>query len=122
MSESFKYSYSAKNQAEVEAIRKKYLPPEEQEDKLAQLRRLDASAERPALIASLALGIVSVLVFGTGMCCFLVWNLWVLGAIACLAGAVGMLFTPQLHSTMVQRSRQKIAPQILQLTEELSRK
>lgn len=122
MSENFNYSYSAERQAEVEAIRKKYLPPEEQEDKLAQLRKLDASVETPAMAASLALGIVSALFFGVGMCCFLVWSQWLLGAAACLAGVVGMLFAPRLYARMVKQRREKIAPEILRLTEELSQK
>lgn len=122
MSEYFNYSYSAERQAEVEAIRKKYLPQQEQEDKLSQLRRLDASVEAPAMAAALAVGIVSALVFGVGMCCFLVWSQWALGAIACLAGVIGMLFAPRLFSRMVQERREKIAPEILRLTEELSQK
>ena len=122
MSESFNYSYSAERQAEVEAIRKKYLPPEEQEDKLAQLRKLDASVGTPAMIASLALGIVSALIFGVGMCCFLLWSQWLLGAISCLVGVVGMLFAPQLYSRLVKQRREKIAPEILRLTDELSQK
>ena len=36
--ETFQYTYSAKEQSEVEQIRKKYLPPEE--DKMEQLRKL----------------------------------------------------------------------------------
>lgn len=122
MSESFNYSYSAERQAEVEAIRKKYLPPEEQEDKMEQLRKLDASTTTPGLIASMALGIVSVLIFGLGMCCFLVWSQWVPGALACLIGIVGMLFAPMLYNRMVKKQREKIAPEILRLTEELSQK
>ena len=35
---SFEYTYCAKHREEIEAIRKKYLPPEE--DKMEQLRRL----------------------------------------------------------------------------------
>ena len=122
MSDSFNYSYSAERQAEVEAIRKKYLPAEEQEDKLTQLRKLDASVSTPAMIASLALGIVSALIFGVGMCCFLVWSQWILGAAACLVGVVGMLFAPRLYSRMVKQRREKIAPEILRLSEELSQK
>ena len=122
MGENFNYSYSAERQAEVEAIRKKYLPPGEQEDKLAQLRKLDASVGTPAMIAALGLGIVSALVFGVGMCCFLVWNQWIAGAVACLAGTAGMLFAPRLYSRMVRARREKIAPEILRLADELSRK
>ena len=122
MSENFEYTYSAERQSEINAIRKKYLPQAEQESKLEQLRRLDAGVGTPAMIAALALGLVSVLVFGAGMCCFLVWSHWVPGAIACLAGVVGMLFAPRLYSRMVKQRRERIAPEILRLTEELSRR
>ena len=122
MSENFNYSYSAERQAEVEAIRKKYLPQEEQEDKMEQLRKLDESVTTPGLIASLALGIVSALIFGVGMCCFLVWSQLALGFVSCLIGVVGMLLAPKLYASMVKKQREKIAPEILRLTEELSQK
>ena len=41
--ESFEYTYSAPEQEEVRKIRDKYLPREERENKLEQLRRLDRS-------------------------------------------------------------------------------
>lgn len=122
MSENFHYSYSAEKQNEIEAIRKKYLPREEQEDKLEQLRRLDAGVTTPGLIASMALGIVSALVFGVGMCCFLVWNRFALGALLCVVGVVGMLAAPWLYRRLVEKRKQQIAPEILRLTEELSQK
>ena len=122
MSENFEYSYSAERQSEIEAIRKKYLPREEQENKMEQLRKLDASVGTKALIASMALGILSALVFGVGMCCFLVWSLWVLGAILCVVGIVGMLVAPWLYRRLVEKRKAEIAPEILRLTEELSQK
>ena len=122
MSENFHYSYSAEKQNEIEAIRKKYLPREEQEDKLEQLRRLDAGVTTPGLIASMALGIVSALVFGVGMCCFLVWNRFALGALLCVVGVVGMLAAPWLYRRLVEKRKQQIAPEILRLTDELSQK
>jgi len=39
----FQYTYSAKEQAEIKNIRSKYIPKEE--NKMEQLRRLDASAD-----------------------------------------------------------------------------
>lgn len=118
----FEYSYSAERQSEIEAIRKKYLPREEQENKMEQLRKLDASVGTPGLIASMALGILSALVFGVGMCCFLVWSLWVLGALLCVIGIVGMLVAPWLYRRLVEKRKAEIAPEILRLTEELSQK
>ena len=122
MSENFHYSYSAEKQNEIEAIRKKYLPREEQEDKLEQLRRLDAGVTTPGTIAAMALGIVSALVFGVGMCCFLVWNLWVLGTLLCVVGVIGMLVAPWLYRRLVEKRRREIAPEILRLSDELSQK
>ena len=122
MNEGFHYSYSAEKQNEIEAIRKKYLPREEQEDKLEQLRRLDAGVTTPGTIAAMALGIVSALVFGVGMCCFLVWNRFALGALLCVVGVVGMLAAPWLYRRLVEKRKQQIAPEILRLTEELSQK
>ena len=122
MSENFEYTYSAERQSEIEAIRKKYLPRQEQENSLEQLRKLDASVETGALIAAMALGIFSALSFGTGMCCFLVWNLWALGAVLGMAGIAGMLFAPWLYRSLVEKRRQEIAPEILRLTDELSQK
>ena len=122
MSENFEYSYSAERQSEIDAIRKKYLPQAEQEDKMEQLRKLDASLGTRALIASMALGIVSALIFGVGMCCFLVWSLWVLGALLCVAGIIGMLVAPWLYRKLVEKRKAEIAPEILRLTEELSQK
>ena len=122
MSENFHYSYSAEKQNEIEAIRKKYLPREEQEDKLEQLRRLDAGVTTPGTIAAMALGIVSALVFGVGMCCFLVWNRFALGTLLCVVGVVGMLAAPWLYRRLVEKRKQQIAPEILRLTDELSQK
>ena len=51
---SFEYTYSAQQQKEVEAIRKKYLPQEE--TKMEQLRRLHAIPTQKAQAASLAAG------------------------------------------------------------------
>ncbi len=122
MSENFNYTYSAERQSEIEAIRKKYLPQNEQEDKMEQLRKLDASVGTPGLIASMALGILSALVFGVGMCCFLVWSLWMLGALLCVVGVIGMLVAPWLYRKLVEKRKAEIAPEILRLTEELSQK
>ena len=122
MSENFNYTYSAEKQSEIDAIRRKYLPQEEQENKMEQLRKLDASLTTTALIVAMAVGIGSALIFGVGMCCFLVWKLWVLGAVVCVLGVIGMLIAPWLYRKLVEKRRQKIAPEILRFTEELSQK
>ena len=65
--EGFNYTYSAKEQEEIKEIRKKYAAAEETEDKMAQLRRLDASVYSKASTAAIAVGIVGALILGIGM-------------------------------------------------------
>lgn len=60
--ETFSYTYSAKEQTEIQNIRKKYETTTEQEDKMAQLRRLDASVSSKATTVALVVGIVGALI------------------------------------------------------------
>ena len=53
-SQKFEYTYSSKQQKEIESIRNKYLF--KQEDKLETLRRLDKSVEKPGTMAAIILG------------------------------------------------------------------
>lgn len=116
---SFEYSYSAKQQDEIEAIKKKYMP--KQEDKMEQLRRLDKSAERPGTVIGLILGIVGTLVMGTGMSCVMVWTdtLFVVGIVVGLIGTVMLATAYPAYKAVTKKQREKIAPMILALSEEL---
>ena len=117
-SKSFSYNYSAKQQEEVKRIQEKYAPPAE--NKLEQLRKLDKSAARPGTIAALAVGIGGALVFGVGMCCVIVWvQFFTPGVIVGLLGLAGMGAAYPLYLSLTKKQRQKLAPQILQLAEEL---
>jgi hypothetical protein len=118
--ETFQYTYSAKQQAEIQKIREKYVTKEE--NKLEQLRRLDESATKPATIAALALGIISALVMGIGMCCTMVWaDKWFIPGIGIgVIGLCGLGAAYPLYQAMTKKRREKIAPEILRLTEELS--
>ena len=120
MENNFEYSYSAKRQREVDEIRKKYLPKEE--DKLETLKRLDSEAERPGTIASIAVGTVGTLLLGVGMCCTMVWaeGFFVLGILVGLLGmaVVGMAYP--LYKKVTKKEREKVAEQILALSAELT--
>ena len=120
----FEYTYSAQRQQEVEEIRKKYLPKEE--DPMAQLRRLHSIPTRKAQAASLAAGIIGALILGTGMSLCMTELGAVLGAwamvIGILVGVVGLVMValayPLYHRTL-RKERTRIAPEILRLTDEL---
>lgn len=125
--ETFKMTYSARQQEEVEAIRQKYLPPET--SKLDQLRALDAGVNRKAAGRAITVGVVGTLVMGAGMSLLM----------STLGAAVGSAATPlglglgaagiamlvsayPLHQRTLKKEREKIAPEILRLTDELTKK
>jgi hypothetical protein len=118
--ETFYYTYSAKDQEEIEKIRLKYIPKEE--SKMEQLRKLDESATKPGTIAALALGIVSALLLGVGMCCTMVWadRYFVPGIVIGMIGIAGIIAAYPLYNHITAKKREQIAPEILRLTEELS--
>ena len=122
--EEFQFTYSAAQQQEVEDIRKKYLPKEE--DKMEQLRKLHAVPTQKAQAASLAVGIIGTLIMGAGMSLAMtdigaaLGNLSMLVGIA--VGVVGMVLVAlayPLYNRVLKKEREKIAPEILRLTDEL---
>lgn len=121
---SFDYTYSASQQEEIEKIRKKYAPQNESENKMEKLRRLDRNAEKPGTIAAITLEVISTLVFGAGLYFSLDGkeNQFVFGIIIGVIGIVGMICALPLCNFITKKRREKIAPEILRLTEELSQK
>lgn len=115
----FTYNYSAARNKEVENIRKKYMPKEE--SKIETLKRLDARVQTAGMIEGLCLGIIGALVFGIGMCFFLevfagaVW-------LTVLFMAIGTLLMIPAYPTYRRISRKtkaKLTPEILRLSEEI---
>lgn len=117
--DSFTYTYSAKQQEEVKRIRQRYLPPEE--DKMERLRQLDRSATQKGTAAALVFGIIGVLLLGLGMCCTMVWTekLFIPGVIVGVVGIVLLSIAYPIYNRVTQKEREKIAPEILRLTDEL---
>lgn len=125
--EGFNYTYSAKEQEEIKAIRKKYAASEETEDKMTQLRRLDASVYSKASTAALAVGIVGALIMGIGMSLVMTDIGAVLGTVLAMIigvsiGVVGIVLVClayPIYNRTLKKEREKIAPEILRLTDEL---
>ena len=121
---SFEYTYSAKRQQEVDEIRKAYLPKEE--DKMEQLRKLHSIPTQKAQAASLAVGIIGALILGTGMSLCMTELGAPLGAFALvlgiLIGLIGMALVAMaypIYSRILKKERERIAPEILKLADEL---
>ena len=116
---SFNYTYSAREQEEIKKIRSKYVAPVE--DKMEQLRKLDASVTSKATTIGLIIGILGTLIFGTGMCCCLVWQgIWFIpGIVVGLVGMAVVAVAYPVYNRVIKREREKIAPEIIRLTDEL---
>ena len=125
--EGFSFTYSAAQQQEIENIRKKYLPKEE--NKMEQLRKLHHSASQKAQACSIAIGVIGALVMGTGMSLAMTDLGEILGShrdlamlIGIVIGIVGMVMVALAYPTynhVLKKERQRIAPEILRLTDEL---
>ena len=120
MENKFEYTYSAPRNAEIEKIRKKYVPQTSTESKLEQIKKLDSSVESEAVGCALGIGIPGSLVLGIGMCCTMVWtDLFVLGIIIGIIGIAMCGAAYSIYKSTINKKRAEIAPQILKLTNEL---
>lgn len=119
--ETFTYTYSASQQEEIKKIREKYAPPTQEEDKMELLRRLDKSVTNVGTVVSLIIGVVSTLVFGVGMCCSMVWadSFFIPGIVIGIFGIAGIISTYPIYNHITKKRREKLAPEIMRLTDEL---
>ena len=125
----FTYTYSAKEQAELKRIRDKYTAPTEVEDKMARLRRLDASVTNTAQAVALVFGVIGTLILGFGMSLVmteLAENLGISGDVAMVIGIIvgivgGILasLAYPAYQRIVKVKRKQLAPEIIRLTDEL---
>ena len=126
----FSYTYSAREQAEIRRIREKYADKEKiEESKMERLRRLDAKVTQKAQSIALTLGILGVLILGSGMSLIMTD----LGAALGLSAEAGMLigipvgiaggvlasFAYPIYNLVLRHERQRIAPEIIRLTDDL---
>lgn len=125
--ETFNYTYSSREQEEIKNIRQKYMAPKE--DGITRLRRLDESVTQKATIFSLVAGIIGALVMGLGMSLAMT-NLYVffgmsatiamvIGIIVGLIGMAGAGLAYPIYNYVLKKEREKIAPEIIRLTDEL---
>ena len=125
----FQYTYSAKEQAELRRIRDKYTAPTEVEDKMARLRRLDASVTNTAQAIALVFGVIGTLILGFGMSLVMTElaeslgisgdAAMVIGIIVGIVGGILASLAYPIYNAIVKAKRKKLAPEIIRLTDEL---
>jgi len=112
---------------EIKRIRQKY--QSQGEDSMTRLRKLDAAATIKAIVVALVIGIVGALILGTGMS-FIMTDL---GALLGMTGMINMIvgivtgvlgialvaLAYPMYNKVLERERERIAPEILRLADEL---
>lgn len=125
--ENFKITYSAETNDEITAIREKYIQKEK--TALEKLRALDANVGKKATKVSLIIGIIGTLIMGFGMSLTISdfgKSISLDGQIAFIVGillgiiGIAVLATAYpIYNAMVKKERNRIAPEILALSDEL---
>ena len=125
----FIYTYSAKDQSEIDRIRQKY-ETNPVDEKLQRLHNLDASVHNSATAASIAVGTIGSLIMGFGMSTVMtkLGEALGLGAYATpvgiAIGVVGLIIAVcayPLYRAISEHRKKKVAPEILALIEELEK-
>ena len=85
------------------------------------LRRMDAQVTQKATMYSIIIGVIGTLILGVGMSCCLVWadSVFALGIIVGLIGMAVLALAYPLYNRTIKKERERIAPEILRLTEDL---
>ena len=107
----------------AESIAKDYAPKES--SKIVALKKLDNKAKLPATIFTYSFGIVSALVFGTGMC--LAMQVigsglvgMVLGIVVGIVGLAGCGVNYPIYKKMLEKGKAKYAYEIVELARQIS--
>lgn len=110
----------------AEQIANEYAPKDT--SKVVALKKLDARAKLPATVFTYTLGIVSALVFGTGMCLAMkvigsgTVGSVVLGVLVGVLGMLGMGVNYPAYKKILAKGKKKYAFEIMQLAKEISEK
>ncbi|MDE6619952.1 MAG: hypothetical protein K2K74_05595 [Lachnospiraceae bacterium] len=114
----YAYTYSSKQNEEINNILSKYAPKEE--DKMEQLRQLDQRVTQRGSVISILVGTISSLVFGIGMCCTMLWTSYFAeGIVIGVLGVIGVSSAYPIYNYVVKKERAKIADQVIALGNEL---
>lgn len=125
----FSYSYSAREQEEIKKIRKKYAENSARTDEssIERLRRLDASVTKKGTVASIIVGVISSIVMGAGMSLVMtdlgallpeMLSLFI-GIAVGVVGMVGVALAYPIYKAITKKERERIAPEVLRISEEL---
>ena len=106
----------------AESIAKDYAPKES--SKVVALKKLDNKAKLPSIIFTYSCGIISALIFGTGMCMAMgeIGGGMVMGILIGIIGMIGCGVNYPIYKKMLEKGKKKYAYEIVQLAKEITDK
>lgn len=123
-SDTFRMTYSAEEKDEIEKIRSKYT--DDRGDKMAKLRKLDRASELKAQAVGITVGVIGILVFGTGLSIalselgnFFGPSYMTAGILVGLCGVIIMTAAYPSYSHTLRCERAKRKDEIVALADEL---
>lgn len=122
MEEKFEFNYSAPTKAErmeIESIKSNYSPEENTKTDLEKLRSLNRAVNFPPKLLAYIIGIVGILVFGTGMTMTLEWSLYLYGSIVGAVGVAIMVANYFIYKAFFSHQKKRYANEILALSDKL---
>lgn len=125
--DTFRMTYSAKQQEELRQIRQKYMPEERPAlTNMERVRALDAGVDKKATTWALTIGIIGTLLLGLGMSMLMSdfgalfgTLVYPVGIGIGVVGIAALTCAYPLYVHIGKREREKIAPEILRLTDTL---
>ena len=119
----FSYKYSAKENAEAEEIRRRYMP--RCETPMDEVKRLDAQVQNAGVVESLCIGITGSLMLGLGMS-FAMQVMgggvatMLFGIVVGIVGMTGMAAAYPVYRAQKRKVKEKLTPKILELIDTLT--
>ena len=107
----------------AESIAKDYAPKDN--SKIIALKKLDNKAKLPATVFTYTFGILSTLIFGTGMCLAMQvigggLMSMVLGIVVGILGLIGCSVNYPIYKKMLEKGKAKYAYEIVELARQIS--
>lgn len=107
----------------AEALANEYAP--KSTSKVVALKKLDRKAKNPANIFAYSFGIVTSLIFGTGMCLAMqvigpnTIGFMIIGIFIGIIGMLGMAVNYPIYKRLLEKGKKKYAFEIMELAKEI---
>lgn len=113
----YEFNPKKSNAEKAEAIRRQYM--EREITKMDTLQELHTKVKIPGIVVSVIVGVLGVLIMGTGMSSVMVWDNMTIGLVLGIPGMLMALLAYPIYKAITSRRKKKYASQILKLSGEI---